>query len=103
MKKLKDANEALEVVKTGGKLYYMVNGNYMEAENKNPFNSPEVKFYRIYNESEAADDMYKKTEADMREECAYSGSGGYTDQRWFEEGWAAHAEYLENIKSNKAF
>lgn len=103
MKKLKDANEALEVVKAGGKLYYMVNGNYMEAKNRNPFNSPEVEFYRIYKESEAAKDMFEAIKDEMHKERAYSGGGGYTDQRWFEEGWNAHGEYLENIKNNKAF
>lgn len=103
MKKLKDANEALEVVKTGGKLYYMVNGSYMEANDKNPFNSPEVEFYRIYNELEAADDMFETIKDEMLKDCARSGGGVYTARQWFYEGWNAHAEYIENIKSNKAF
>ena len=96
MKRLKDANEALGVIKNGGKLYYMSSGSYIEAGDKNPFNSPDIiDFYRIYTESEACEDMFKHIKAEKMEEIAYTGGGCYTDREWFQQGWDACLEYVE--------
>lgn len=94
MKQIVDANGFVEVLRNGGKVYYMDNDSYVEAIDINPFTYPLETFYRLQTEEEAITDALYELEKEEAMRYAHTGQR-INDEDYFRYGWEAYKEYAQ--------
>lgn len=96
MKQITDANGFVEVLRNGGKVYYMEGGSYVEATALiNPFTKPSETFYRLQTEDEFIENALRDLAKEEETRYAYTGQR-IKDEDYFRYGWEAHKEYISN-------